>query len=67
LKVLLNLSKTNYELKRYDESKEFYAKAHSINPEKTEQYAYLGGGTGKARASAAVDTRMDILFAEEEE
>ncbi len=67
LKVLLNLSKTNYELKRYDESKEYYAKAHSINPEKTEQYTYLGGETGEARASAAADTKTDILFAGEEE
>ncbi len=66
-KLLLNLSKTNYELERYDESREYYTKAHSINPEKTEQYAYLGGGTGEVRASAAVDNKTDILYAGEEE
>jgi hypothetical protein len=63
LKVLLNISKTNYELKRYDDSKAFFEQARSINPDKTQGYSYLEKvASDEARAATAVDREQDIFF-----
>jgi tetratricopeptide (TPR) repeat protein len=68
LKVLLNISKANFELKRYDESKTYYEMASSIDGQSTERYSYLGSVAGgdDARAAAAGDSKTDILFIDEE-
>ncbi len=67
LKVLLNISKTNYELEQYDDSKSYYDMAQSIDPKETERYSYLGSvSTDETRAASMVDTKTDILFIEDE-
>jgi len=68
LKLILNISKTHYVMKEYDQSKSFYEMAHAVNPEETEKHSYLGKiASDEVRAAAAVDTRKEILFADEEE
>jgi tetratricopeptide (TPR) repeat protein len=63
LKVLLNISRMNYELKRYADSKVFFEQAYSIDPEETQKYSYLGKvASDETRAAAAVDTEHDIFF-----
>jgi len=68
LRVILNISKTYYELKRYDKSKEFYDLAHGMDPKKTDKYAYLSRvGSEETRAAVTMDKTKDILFAGGEE
>ena len=68
LKLVLNISKSHYELKQYDEAKEYFDIAYSIDAVRTEEYAYIRkAASDEARASAAVDTKRQILFLGEEE
>jgi hypothetical protein len=70
LKVLLNISKANYELRQYDNSKLYFDMAHSINPAKMEKYSYLGSAVKDELRSAQVigiEGRQDILFAGDDE
>ena len=55
-------------MKQYGEAKEYFDIAYSINPVRTEEYAYIGKvASDEARASAEVDTKRQILFLGEEE
>ncbi|MCK5094871.1 MAG: tetratricopeptide repeat protein, partial [Spirochaetes bacterium] len=68
LKLVLNISKSHYELKQYDTAKEYFDIAYSIDPARTEEYAYIRKvASDETRASAAVDTKRQILFLGEEE
>jgi tetratricopeptide (TPR) repeat protein len=70
LKVLLNISKANYELRQFDNSKLYFDMAHSINPVKMEKYSYLGNAVNDELRSAQViviERRHDILFAGDDE
>jgi hypothetical protein len=68
LKVLLNISKANYELRQYDNSKLYFDMAHSINPDKMEKYSYLGNAVNdELRSAQVMEARHDILFAGDDE
>ena len=66
LKVLLNISKTYYQMAKYVEAQEYYAKAHAIDPRQVEQFAYLTERSpDDARAMEEKDPAYQILFVEE--
>ena len=67
--LLVNLSKTCYQLTRYDLARDYFLQAKELNPDIEDQYAYLaakdtGDGT---KAAETGDPRYDILFIEENE
>ena len=63
--VLLNISKTYYELQKYPDAKNFFAQAEKLNPAGAEEFAYLGGGGG-ARAADVGSSAERLLFAQED-
>jgi hypothetical protein len=66
LKVLINISKTYYQLSRYAEAQQYFEKARTINPEQAKEFAYLAErGAGEARAAEGKDPAFDILFVED--
>ena len=69
LKVLLNVSKSCYQLAKCDEAGEYYARASAIDAEKVQEYAYLSkrSGDDTARAAEERDPGRDILFIDEGE
>ena len=67
-KLLINLSRTYYQLERYDEAKTLFAEAEGINPDVSREYSYIAqasleGDTG--RAAEADASESPILFIEE--
>jgi len=71
IKLLLNISRTFYQLTEYDQAKEYFARAGKEDPSVANEYSYLARaeepGGGESRASEERDLRYDILFIEEEE
>jgi tetratricopeptide (TPR) repeat protein len=66
LKVLLNISKTCYQMAEYSEAQEYFSKAQAIDPEQVRQFAYLTEGRPEeARAAEGKDLTQQILFLEE--
>lgn len=66
LKVLINLSKTCYQMARYPDAQQYFAKAQAIDPKQVTEYAYLAErGTEGSRAAQGKDPALGILFAEE--
>ena len=66
LSVLLNISRSYYELENYDRAAEYFRKVAAEDPTLVEQYSYLQTGeeTGKA---AAVGALGSVIFAGEDE
>lgn len=64
LRLLINISRTCYQMEKYDAAKEYYAKAVLVDAEKAKQYAYLAEAAsgGGSRASEQRDPKKDILF-----
>ena len=69
VKVLLNVSKSYYQLARYGEAETYYDRAAGIDAEKVAEYAYLSSPStdDTARAAGERDVGADILFVEEGE
>jgi Tfp pilus assembly protein PilF len=68
LKVLLNLSRAYYQMERFKEAQEYYARATAIDERETRQYAFLGERAGgESRAASTRDPAKEILFVEDEE
>jgi tetratricopeptide (TPR) repeat protein len=66
LKVLLNISKTCYQMANYPEAQEYFVKAQAIDPEQVKQFAYLTERRpDKARAAEGKDPAYEVLFLEE--
>lgn len=65
-KVVLNLSRSYYELENYDLAAEYSDKLKDLNPQLAEQFSYLSTGESGSRA-ADIHSRVDILFAEGDE
>ena len=66
LKVLLNISKTCYQMADYPEAQEYYGKAQAIDPEQVKLFAYLEERRpDEARAAEEKDLAYEILFLEE--
>jgi tetratricopeptide (TPR) repeat protein len=67
-KVLLNISRTHYEIKEYNQAKEYFDFAKRINPAEAEKYAYIGGTASEdARAAEASQREKQIIFIDENE
>jgi len=65
-KVLLNISKSYYELENYDRSSEFFDKVVSQDPSAGEQFSYLRRSEDPATRSADMSMFETVLFSEEE-
>ncbi len=66
MRLLINISRTYYQIERYEEAKEYYGKAVLVDAEKAKEYAYLAERVmGGARAAEERDPTTEILFAEE--
>jgi tetratricopeptide (TPR) repeat protein len=65
-KILLNISRTYYELENYDRVAEYYNRVNEFDPVLTAKYTYLHSDSGGSRASDA-GSFSEILFIEEEE
>ena len=65
-KVLLNISKSYYELENYDRSSEFFDKVVSQDPSVGEQFSYLRRSEDPATRSADMSMFETVLFSEEE-
>jgi len=63
-KVLLNISRSYYELENYDKAALFSEKMAAVDPELGVRYSYLSSSEGTR--SADVSASLDILFIEEE-
>ncbi len=64
--VLLNLSKTYYEIENYDRAAEYFAELKALDPDLVKDFAYLAAGADGGRA-AEVSAGPGILFAGEGE
>jgi hypothetical protein len=68
LKVLLNLSRAYYQMERFKEAQDSYARAAAIDEQEARQYAFLGERAGgESRAASTRDPATEILFVEGEE
>jgi tetratricopeptide (TPR) repeat protein len=66
LKVLINISKTCYQMARYPEAQQYFEKAQAIDPAQVKEFAYLTWHrTDEARGSEGKDPALEILFIEE--
>ncbi len=64
--LLINISRTCYQMERYDEAKQYYGKALLADAEKAKEFAYLAEtAAGGARAAEERDPSKGILFVEE--
>ena len=67
LNVLLNISRTCYQMERFADAKTYLGRAEKIDGAKAAEYAYLGERTSEqGRAAQGGDTAREILFAAEE-
>ncbi|MBN2049923.1 MAG: tetratricopeptide repeat protein [Spirochaetales bacterium] len=60
-RVVLNLSRTYYELENYDLANQYSARLKELNPALAEEYSYLSTGESGSRA-ADIHSRPDVLF-----
>jgi hypothetical protein len=67
LTVLLNISRSYYELENYDRSSDYFEKVTSIDPEKADSFSYLGSTDAAGGRAAEIGASEVILFAAEEE
>jgi tetratricopeptide (TPR) repeat protein len=66
LKVLLNISRTCYQMGNYAEAQQHFVKAQGIDPEQVKQFAYLAElRPDETRAAEGRDPALEILFSEE--
>lgn len=63
-KVLLNISRSYYELENYDKASLYSEKMAAVDPELGSRYSYLSSTEGTR--SADVSATLDVLFIEEE-
>jgi len=63
-KVLLNISRSYYELENYDRAAMYSEKMAEVDPEMGSRYSYLSSSEGTR--SADVSASLDIFFIEEE-
>jgi hypothetical protein len=65
-KVLLNMSRAHYALEQYDDAREYFAIAKTIDSDMTAEYSYLGPssgeGPGQGRASDAAAAEPILFF-----
>jgi hypothetical protein len=67
MKLLINISRTYYQMAKYTEAQDFFAKASAMDPAKAKEYSYLAErATDNSRAASQKDPRSEILFVEEE-
>ncbi len=66
LQVLLNISRSYYELENYDKASSYFDKIIIIDPSKEEQFSYLQSSGGETKA-ARIGSFTSLLFADEEE
>jgi hypothetical protein len=67
LRVLLNISRSYYEIENYDQAGAYYDKAAATDPNAVQSYGYLKTGRGSTGARAAQASGPQILYAEGEE
>ncbi len=66
LKVLINISKTYYQMASYPEAQQYFEKAQAIDPEQVKEFAYLTEHRpDEARGAEGKDPALEILFVEE--
>jgi tetratricopeptide (TPR) repeat protein len=66
LKVVLNISRTFYQMGNYTEAQQYFARAQAIDPGQATQFAYLADKRpDEARAAEGRDPALEILFSEE--
>jgi hypothetical protein len=65
-KLLINISRTYYQMESFEDAKAYYQKAAALDADKAREYAYLAERSGSgARAAEERDPRKDIIFLEE--
>jgi hypothetical protein len=65
--VLLNISKTYYELENFDKSSEYFKRLSEIDPQYSKDFAYLRGADDEGgRRSADFGALRDVVYADEE-
>jgi tetratricopeptide (TPR) repeat protein len=66
--VLINVSRSHYELANYDQAESYYAQAAEQGPEVVEQFSYLANVASDGATGRASDAGQgpDILFMDEE-
>jgi tetratricopeptide (TPR) repeat protein len=62
MKILVNLSKTSYQLEEYGQARSYLQRAAEIDGSVTERYAYLAGGDEAGGRAAEAGGGMPILF-----
>jgi hypothetical protein len=63
MQLLINISRTYYQMESFDNAKAYYQRATTLDSEKARQYAYLAERSdGGARAAEERDPRNDIIF-----
>ncbi len=67
VKLMLNISKVYYEIEDYEQAKNVYALAETINPEAAAEYSFLGTPTASGTSRASDMSVPDIMFFEDEE
>ena len=66
MKLLINVSRTYYQMENFENAKAYYQKAVALDAEKAREYAYLAERSSSgARAAEERDPRKDIIFLEE--
>ena len=65
VQVLLNISRSYYELENYEKASEYYERVIGLDPSKKEKFAYLQSSSGEGRA-AQVGGLGGVQFVEEE-
>jgi len=66
-RVLLNISRSNYELENYDQASAYYDRAAAIDANLVSKYGYLKSGQGGNGSRATQASGPQILYAEGEE
>jgi tetratricopeptide (TPR) repeat protein len=62
-KLLINVSKVYYQVEKWAEAKDYFAKAQTASAEVAKQFSYLSSqGEAGARASDAIELQGQILF-----
>jgi tetratricopeptide (TPR) repeat protein len=63
---MINISKTFYQMERYDEARDWFGKASAVDPDRAKEFAYLSEKAQEAtRAARQTDPARDILFIED--
>jgi len=64
-KVLINISRSYYELENFDKANQYYEKVVEIDPDRADRFKYLSGGNSESRATDA-RLKEQVLYADEE-